>query len=1477
MADVVNRRVQIFIDSAAAEDAFQRLQAKTDVFSTKIAKARQEQEKLKQKIEEGKKAGENVDALEQKYTELGTRINNLNSQLKKNKEAQDTIKEQIDKGLSPSFNQLERYVTSLRNQLKNMSQDVPGYAEKFDSFKKASEQLNNLRGEFSSVEKAQKSWMQEAKTVAFGVVVGNTVTSVAESIGGYLSGIVTGNAKLSDSLSDIEKSTGLSAESVAKLNSELKKIDTRTQAADLREIAVGLGQIGEAANKENVAAIDQIVVALGDEFGGGAKEITTTLSVLRNNLQDIKTGNYGDDVGKIGNALNTLGSEGLATAPVVTDIANRIAGISQTFGVSSGQILGLAATFQELGIETERGATAVTKIFQKIGSEPEKFAKVTKLSAKDFKELVNKDMLAAFQLVAEGAQKAGSNNIVFSKILKELDADGSGAGEVLSKLGKNHELLASKVGIATEALKSNSSITEEFNKKNNNLAAQLEKLKKDFESFIQSRSLADFFAASVSGLRNFIAVLKEVPNWLKENQTAIYLIVAGLALMNAAYLKSGYALALNTAETIKNTVVTKAKNAWDVISIASQSALIVVTNLLTGKITAATAAQRLWAITMSVGLGPIGLLVVAIGALAIALNAIPESYTGAQKAAQDFAEIQANANKSLVDEKVNLSALLSIAQDETKSKQERKKAIDAINAQMPEYIQKLTLENVTTKQGADIINQYIEVLGKKALAQAYMSKLQELYNKQIEVENSSIQDNVGWYEKLYNVLTSGGVLSASVIGNVETGTKNRKESITAIKDEIKVLKEKFDQDVKNGKALLEIPGAKKGTGNKSNDPAVNPFGDAEDKKGKALLEKLKAFKLELEQVGKTQDESEIARITNKYNTLIKEATKFGIKTLELETEKNRAIAFLQDKAAKEQEAKRKKQFEDDTASEYENQQKLTADFFERKKQSEAQRYANGEVDKKQYEINIGLIDLEGKRQQLQNAEDYSGVVKKAEADLLVFKKNITKEEIDDAIRKREKLVENEKLLADFKRQAALTDAKNKVALSPEGSKEQLEAKKALAKLELQFELEDLEQKRKSLIAAVTERNKQELELLIQQMEAKRKLELATISDDDPEAEKKKKAINNRYDTAINSARVESAKKTANELVSVNDTINKLIQGANSLFKQKDGESDMAYWTGKINQVLGFVQQALGILDQFNQTQTARENAELDRQMKANDKRRRSNDALAKAKSISEIEARKRNAALDAEDEKRKEELTKKQNERNKKIAIAQAVVNGALAITSILAAPTIDPTGILKGIQIAFAIATTAAQIAVIASQKFADGGKVLPNGKITATPNIPTQPNGDNVLATVRTDEVILNKKQQAALGGDATFAAIGVPGFAKGGKVVPIWKNRPYQSFDYAKVIQQQIVVKAFATGGLVGNATPKANTDNNNAITSLLQRNEQAIQYNADALNRNADVMNALLGKLEQGITTSVSLKQLDDAYDMRATIREEAGAA
>lgn len=136
-----------------------------------------------------------------------------------------------------------------------------------------------------------------------------------------------------------------------------------------------------------------------------------------------------------------------------------------------------------------------------------------------------------------------------------------------------------------------------------------------------------------------------------------------------------------------------------------------------------------------------------------------------------------------------------------------------------------------------------------------------------------------------------------------------------------------------------------------------------------------------------------------------------------------------------------------------------------------------------------------------------------------------------------------------------------------------------------------------------------------------------------------------------------------------------------------------------------------------------------------------------------------------------EKAAREQAEAQRAIQIVQAIVNGALAVTNALGSAPPPANFILAG-----AVGAAAAvEVGIIARQKFSEGGKVLANGKITQGANIPIQPNGDNILAqtddgqmiTIKTNEVILNEEQQRLLGGDSTFASIGVSGFANGGRV--------------------------------------------------------------------------------------------------------------
>jgi hypothetical protein len=146
-------------------------------------------------------------------------------------------------------------------------------------------------------------------------------------------------------------------------------------------------------------------------------------------------------------------------------------------------------------------------------------------------------------------------------------------------------------------------------------------------------------------------------------------------------------------------------------------------------------------------------------------------------------------------------------------------------------------------------------------------------------------------------------------------------------------------------------------------------------------------------------------------------------------------------------------------------------------------------------------------------------------------------------------------------------------------------------------------------------------------------------------------------------------------------------------------------------------------------------------------------------------------------EKAKEEARKRDAKRQKAIAIIQSIINTALAVTAALTAGG-NPLKLATGAQIfeaAIIGALGAIQTGIIAAQPLAKGGVVgkgneivqfADGGRVTSRGNIKPLSNGDNVLATLKTGEVVLNQDQQRRIG-YSTLKAARIPNFAMGGVV--------------------------------------------------------------------------------------------------------------
>lgn len=132
------------------------------------------------------------------------------------------------------------------------------------------------------------------------------------------------------------------------------------------------------------------------------------------------------------------------------------------------------------------------------------------------------------------------------------------------------------------------------------------------------------------------------------------------------------------------------------------------------------------------------------------------------------------------------------------------------------------------------------------------------------------------------------------------------------------------------------------------------------------------------------------------------------------------------------------------------------------------------------------------------------------------------------------------------------------------------------------------------------------------------------------------------------------------------------------------------------------------------------------------------------------------------------ELIGEQTAAGKAAGIATATINTFQGASEVLKSPAVFPepyNTILKVLQMGVTIGTGLNTVKKITAVKTPSVKGYATGGKVTG--GIPIQrSNGDNVLATLKIGEAVLNEKQQSFIGRDLLSLA-GVPGFATGGVV--------------------------------------------------------------------------------------------------------------
>ncbi len=781
------------------------------------------------------------------------------------------------------------------NQMKALKSSMQPFTQEWKNLDKEIKKVENRLYDVKNGVQGFSSFFSKIKDEVkqFGMVAAGYLGF--QFLSSQFSNIIRGAGKMSDTLADIRRVAGLTDEEVNNLNNSLKEIDTRTSVQGLREITVIAGKLGVA--KADLLgftqAVDEMVVTLGDELGN-ADQITSQLGKILNVFDGKITG---DNIKLLANAYIELANTGSSTGGFIADFDQRLSGIAKTSNFTLGKLSGLGAGLEELGGRVESSATAVQKLLISIASDLPAAAKIAGKPIDEFNKLFGSDPAEALLQYAEGLTKNKTSFAAITASFADAGEEGARVIETLSKLGQSSDFLRGRIDLGDKAIQRTTASTQAFALKNETFGATLDKLGKEFNRLVASPGVTNFLQGAVNGALKFIQVLRGIPNFIAENKVALLTLVAGLILLNKQYIISAATVIKDTVAKIANTVITRGAAIATNIAIAAQAAYITITNLLIGRITAATAATRLF--NLAIKSNPIGLLVTLVGGAILAYNAFKKKATDVADALSKLSmeqrllsEVQKTAQESIRGTLATIEEQRRVLEGTTASLEAKKIALQKLISINPDFVNTLKLSRDGHLEGAAAIDIYIKKLNEKALAEAISGKKTQLFGKIIEQQQ--VIDSNQLNEKQEQGIAESLTVKRTPSGAYVTGKKapiedvRKKNAQLTAKNIISSIELEINALDNLQKKYIEVSKVQFRPTVTENTP-TNPGGKDD---GESNLDKLKSeaeefqkellrLRRELEIAGMSADDAEIARIKDKYQELLQKAMKYNVDLMQV--------------------------------------------------------------------------------------------------------------------------------------------------------------------------------------------------------------------------------------------------------------------------------------------------------------------------------------------------------------------------------------------------------------------------------------------------------------------------------------------------------------------------------------------------------------------------------------------------------------------
>lgn len=493
MAEQYTRQVNIYVDSGQAVSAYETLIKKNEQLSKSEENAQKKLEQLQSELAKTSDKG-TIDKLNKDIAATENTIKKLSTAQKENAESIDRLGKKISGELSPSYRDLTATAQKLTRELKNMSEQDPGFQKKKEQVIAANKAVTDYQVSMGKLTSRFRDFMTESAKIATGVIIGNTIQAAIDWGISSITSAIQNQKELARELTNIAKVTNLTDSAVKELNADLREMDTATSNKRLRELAVDAGKLGiEGAEniKKFVREADMINVALGEDLGVNAvSDIQKLSNVFETSME------------KIGSALNDIEQKSAASATYQVDFMSRMAGVSQTTNLAADSILGYGSALEITKQPIEASSTALNTFFIDFVRETEKFGNAAGFARGELSKLLSeKGTNEAFLTFLEKIKEGSKTSADMLLKLKEMGIDGARGASTFLTLANNIQLVREQQLIANSAITDGTSLSKEYNRVNNDLSSQLDKL---------SKKIAGWFAPLGSSIASMLSKFTEL-------------------------------------------------------------------------------------------------------------------------------------------------------------------------------------------------------------------------------------------------------------------------------------------------------------------------------------------------------------------------------------------------------------------------------------------------------------------------------------------------------------------------------------------------------------------------------------------------------------------------------------------------------------------------------------------------------------------------------------------------------------------------------------------------------------------------------------------------------------------------------------------------------------------------------------------------------------------------------------------------------